>query len=230
MSNKNKRLNKKVRSKYIAVGIIVMTLTLLPPVFALAETGGDTVTLGTDKTFWDADIGDCGKSKWGLVFPIYGSHYDTGNRKATAAVGLPPGLGGATAWAWVGKDFTVQGSGSQAATVRMVGHYYGTIMTAVAALAKVTIELIVKDMTTGGVWKTTIFTFTIGVIYCETWDEDFNDNLTVQFTAGCTYQVRLRVYCMATVGGIGGATSDFGPEDGDNGRDKVQYSYIRITF
>ena len=219
------------RTKLVVLGIIPMLLMLqfmAPLNTARAEVGGDTVMLGVDKYFYNADVGDAGKSSWGWVPMYWGSNHYEPEPKATAAVVVgPAGWGGGEAWAWVGKDFVVQGSGTDYAVIRMSGHIYGAV-TAGGGVSEAWIELLVKDKTTGDEWSTFIFHEYLSGYGSVPVDEDYSKSITVNLTGGHEYLVYLRVKCNAYITLWGEAGADFGPENGDAGY--TNYSQIFIDF
>lgn len=221
----------KSRTKLSILGIIPMLLMLqfvAPINTALAETGGDKVTLGTDKYFYNADTGDAGKSGWGFVPRFWGSHHNDPTPEATAAIVVgPTGYGGGTCWAWVGKDFVVQGSGTDYASIKMTGHIYGA-MSASGGVAEAWIDLIVKDKTTGEEWSTSIYHKKVSGWASIPLDEDYSKGVTVNLKSGHEYLVSLKVKCTAKIWFVGEAGADFGPEDGNGGY--TNYSQIFIDF
>lgn len=193
----------------------------------------DEVQLGHDRVFYNADSGDCGKSRWGVNWPVYyGSHYYISTRKATAAVHVGAGDGGgAEAWAWVGKSFLVTGSGSQTAVIWMQGYYKGYLVTAGlgAGYALVEIDLVIKDLTSGADWEKDIYhkrRTTIPALYPEA---SFEKNQQLTLIAEHAYLVYVKVYCCCEYVGLGGADSWFGPEAGGTDQ-RVEYYSITIDF
>lgn len=191
----------------------------------------DTVYLGTDRTFSNADRGDKGISNSGLAPLWIGCNYDYGSKKDTAATLIGPGgWGGGTAWSWVGKEFYVSGSGSRTANIYITGHYYGLLSAAAGGASDVTIRLVVKDQSNGQQMYTTIYQdHEFGWGWSEV-NNNINQGININLQAGHSYIVYLELVTSATVAGAGEGGSDFGPDDGDYNGEGAWYSSITIDF
>jgi hypothetical protein len=190
-----------------------------------------TVTLGTDATYTTADYGNSGTSSWGLAPSIKGADYVKSSKQARQAVLVGPGgAGGAGAWAWIGKKFTVSGSGSRAANIRMTGHLYGlTSAFETGGSASSEVYLNVKDQTTGTLYSTLVYSDSRSNLGYDVVDQNFNNGVGINLQAGHSYVAYLSVAGSASVTGAGEAGSDFGPQDGDN-EGYVSYSSIVVDF
>jgi len=190
-----------------------------------------SVPLGTDKTFYTADQGSKGESTWGLAPWLYGSDYYLSSKKSEASslVG-PAGYGGVSAWSWVGKQFYVSGTGSQAANIRMAGHMWGLTSAAVGGSSSVEINLILWDASTGTKYSTPIYSKSEGGLGWTEVDSNFNNGLAVTLQGGHYYTALLEVITDASVYATGEAGSDFGRFDGDYSGEGVWYNSITIDF
>jgi|GEM_PF-1220138 len=189
-----------------------------------------TVTLGTDATFTSADSGDSGTSLWGVAPCSKGSDYSTSSKRAREAVLTGPGgYGGGGAWAWVGKSFSVSGSDSRSANIRMSGHLYGLTSAAAGGSSSSDVVLVLRDSTTGTSYSTSIYSESCGGLGWETVDQYFNRGLSVTLQGGHSYIAYLKITGSASTYGIGEAGSDFGPWDGDD-EGYINYSSISIDF
>ena len=190
-----------------------------------------TVTLGTDATFTSADSGDSGTSSWGAAPNFKGSDYSASSKKAreTAVTG-PAGYGGCGAWAWVGKSFTVLGSGSQSANIRMSGHIYGLTSAAAGGSSSSNVDLVLKDLTTGTSYSISIYSKSCGGLGWETVDQNYNKGLSITLQSGHDYIAYLKISGSSSTYGAGEAGSDFGPWDLDDDGECVTYSSIVINF
>lgn len=190
-----------------------------------------SVPLGTDVTFYTADTGNKGKSSWGLAPWWYGSDYylTSGKSEASSLVG-PGGYGGVSAWSWVGKQFYVSGSGSQAANIRMAGHMWGLTSAAAGGSSSVEINLILWDASTGTEYSTPIYRKSEGGLGWTEVNSNFNNGVAVTLQGGHYYTALLEVITDASVYGAGEAGSDFGRFDGDYSGEGVWYNSITIDF
>lgn len=190
-----------------------------------------TVTLGTDATFTNADCGNSGTSYSGIAPNARGADYSTSSRRARESILVGPvGYSQGGAWAWVGKSFSVSGSGSRSANIRMDGHIYGLTSAAAGGASSTNVCLVVKDTTTGSSYSTTIYSQSCGGVGWYEYDQDFNKGISVTLQAGHSYKVYLQVDGSASVYAAGEAGSDFGPFDGDNDGECVRYSSIVVDF
>lgn len=95
------------------------------------EIGGSkTVYLGQDATISDMTTGDKGHSNSGsLLVSANEGVYDTSQDSAGAACEAKGGRGTITAWGYIGRTFTCDGSSSQSANVGFYGDYAGSMET-----------------------------------------------------------------------------------------------------
>lgn len=141
----------------------------------------------------------------------------------------PGGWGGAGAWAWVGKQFYVSGSGSRSANIYMIGHMWGLTSAAGAGSAVSKITLVVLDKNTGTKYTTIVYHKSAGALGWFEVNQDFNHGISVTLMAGRTYVTYILVETQAAVYTVGEAGADFGPQDGD-GAGHVKYYSITIDF
>ncbi|WP_406655767.1 hypothetical protein V7O62_08235 [Methanolobus sp. ZRKC2] len=187
------------------------------------------VILGTDKTFYSADDGDCGKLSWGIIPTDHGCAYSLSTKSSFAGSTVAPiGIGGASAWSWVGQSFYIPGSGSRSANIKMNGEYEGMTFAAAGGASESEITLVVKDTTTGTVYDTVVYSKSTGGAGYYPVDTSFNKGININLQGGHEYLVYLVVETSVSTYGYGGAESDFGPYDGDGG--VVKYSSIEIDF
>jgi hypothetical protein len=188
----------------------------------------DTVYLGTDRTFYDANWGIYWSEQYGTPTDELHSQSYLEDNQAEALVDYNLGGGGAGI-AWVGNQFTVSGSGSQYATISMSGNYTGSIFTAAVfgGSSGVDIVLVVKDDTTGLVSPLNILNTSTGFGDFE-WDQNFNYGMVVNLQANHSYSVYISLTASCGLVGAGFVTSDWGRWD-DIG-EHVNYSYISIDF
>ncbi len=197
--------------------------------FTLAGTG--TVYLGTDTTFYDASHGDSGTSSTGACPFFYGSdYYITANKAEAATVLGPGGYCSKGAWAWIGKSFYVSGSGSQTANIIQRGHIWGLTSAAAGGSSHAEIKFVVKDLTTGAEYSTTIYSKSEGGVGWTEVNRDYTKGITVNLQAGHTYIAYLLVETSGAIYGIGEAGSDFGRQDGDYVGEGAWYYSITIDF
>jgi len=170
--------------------------------FTLAGTG--TVYLGTDTIFYDASHGDSGTSSTGVCPSSYGSdYYITANKAEAATVLGPGGYCSKGAWAWVGKSFYVSGSGSQTANIIQRGHIWGLTSAAAGGSSHAEITFVVKDLTTGAEYSTTIYSKSEGGVGWTEVNRDYTKGITVNLQAGHTYIAYLLVETSGAIYGIG---------------------------
>ena len=191
------------------------------------KTRTSTVTLGTDKTFTDADTWDKDRSWSGVCVPrVVDSDYDYKWAWGTCLLG--PGVGWGAAWAYSGKEFYVSGEGSQSANIIIDGIYDGLTMAAGTCSADTDITFHIYDTTTSADYSTTIYSQSTGVAGYYDVDEDFRKGKSVTLQAGHTYVAFILLETAASMAGVGVSSSDFGPFDGDDG--EVWYYSIEIDF
>lgn len=194
-------------------------------------TAWDPVYLGTDKTFTTADYGNKGSSTWGLAPWFYGSDYYLSlNKDEAASVVGPGGYGGAGAWSWVGKTFSVYGSGSQTANIRTPGYIWGLTTAFAGGSSNSVINLVVKDITTGTAYTTNVYSQSAGGAGWFEVNQPFNNGVTVNLQAGHNYIAYLETQSSAATYGVGEAGSDFGRQDGDYSGEGAWYYSITVDF
>jgi len=189
------------------------------------------VYLGEDATITYAATGDYGTAYWGGVMALYGSDYILTENKARAATVCGPfGVGGAGAWAWVGKSFYVWGSGSQKATIWMEGHLLG-LTSAVLGSAYSKVSLVLYDRTADVRYTAVIYEKLADGAGWFTVDKDFGYGISgVSLQGGHMYTVYLEVRTSAAIYGMGEAGSDFGPQDLDYAGEGVWWYFVTIDF
>jgi hypothetical protein len=190
-----------------------------------------TVTLGRDATFTNADCGNSGTSYSGITPNCKGADYSKSYRRARESILIGcPGYSQGSAWAWVGKSFSVSGSGSRSANIRMAGHIYGLTSAAAGGASSTNIDLIVKDTTTGTSYSTTIYSKSCGGVGWYECNQNFNKGVSVTLQAGHSYKVYMRIDGSTSAYAVAEAGSDFGPFDGDDEGECVKYSSIVVDF
>jgi hypothetical protein len=191
----------------------------------------DTVYLGTDRTFTTADYWNTGTSSWGVAPMWYGAnaYQNTKRDEAASSVG-PGGYGGAGAWAQIGKTWTVSGSGSRSANIRMSGYMYGLTSAFAGGTGNSVINLVVKDLTTGTTYSTNIYNQGAGGAGWYEVNQNFNNGVNVNLQAGHSYAAYLELQTSAAVYGAGMGGSDFGPYDGDYAGEGTYYNSIIVDF
>lgn len=190
-----------------------------------------TISLGSDTTFYDANCGDHGTSRWGLAPAWFGSqHYLSENKVEASSLLGPGGYGGASSWAWVGKSFYVSGSGTKPANIVMRGHIYGLTSAFAGGNSNVEVNLVVYDSTADVRYSTTVYQHSEGGIGWTGVDKDFSNGISVNLQGGHTYLVYVEILTSAAVYGTGEAGSDFGRFDGDYLGEGVWYRSIQVDF
>jgi len=163
-----------------------------------------------------------------------GAGYDLYNRRALVNTwAILMGFCTLEAFATVGQSFTVTGTGSMLASVRMSGHYEGQVHALVAASSSVSIELHVKDMTALTEWSTVIANPSCGAACFIDPNSDFDKSVVAKFDAGHWYIVFLYIYAKASLYAffpiLGEAKVDFGPYDDDSGGGSW-YNWFLVDF
>lgn len=212
---------------------LLMENQITPP--GMVETaeagirGWDTVVLGKDKTFYNADAGNCDAGHNWFVTGIWDSDYYTSSRKAEAATVIgSAGWGSAWAWANIGKFFYVSGDGSRATNLRISGDYEGLLEVLGSANCAVEIEFVLYDYTASSDTRTTILNKSKSLAGLTSYDSSFSRTLPVVLQSGHYYCAYLQVKTSGGYVGAGECSSDFGTQDWDPGY--TRYSYIKVDF
>ena len=193
------------------------------------------ITLGRNVSFGSADCGNFGYSLTGVAPSLYGSDYSSINKytRETVTVG-PGGIGGADAWSYVGRRFSVAANNSttsKIANIRMTGSYKGETTAYAGATSATNITMVVKDLTWGTQSTETIYTKSCSVAQTEsTGLVPFDVNEMFYLKAGHVYLVCVLIEGSSAIYGAGTASSDFGPWDGDNYNEGVYLDRIYVYF
>ena len=139
-----------------------------------------------------------------------------GTSEACVVIG-PAGWGSAWSWAYAGQTLAVTGSGSSYATITMTGAYWGLLSCFASGSASWTIDLIVKDLTSGATFTSNVAHDSSAAFCWREVDTGFSQAMVVNLTASHTYMVHLKVKCSASIKSGGEAGADFGYGDGDGG-------------
>lgn len=196
---------------------------------AEASLSRSTVTLGTDATFYTADWGSTDKGKSQLPVGVWDSDYYLDIKQDEAVSIIGSGFGSAWAYAQVGKQFTVSGTGSQSANIRMSGHISGYLFVILAGSTSVKIDLVVLDETTSTKYTTNILNESRGLAGWDDWYQSFNQGVNVNLQAGHDYTSYLELKVSSGVWTTGAAYSDWGRQDGDSGQ-WAYYNSIVVDF
>lgn len=177
------------------------------------------VYLGTNDTIYDAKNGDAGKYSSGWTPKAWGSSYDLSDDQAEAAIVTGPvGAGSGTAWAWIGREIYVNGSGSQTANIIGRGNITGLLTAGAAAACEGRVNLVVIDYATGGTrYDDVIFSKGDGGYESTSVDDYFNNGMSMVLEGGHGYMVSLELEAEVTLAGSGEGGSDFGDGDYDGG-------------
>ncbi|MGQ9718607.1 MAG: hypothetical protein ACUVWK_01960 [Nitrososphaerales archaeon] len=194
-----------------------------------SPTRAGIVYLGTDKTFTDADKGDHGTWYSGLIAAFYGSNHILSEKKDEAACTGGLGVGAVGAWAWIGKEFYVSGSGSRSANIIVAGHMWGLTSAVGPGSAQSKITFVVLDRTSGTMYTTIIYQQVASGFGWYEVNQDFNNGVGVTLVVGRTYIAYVLVETSISIYVSAEAGADFGPQDGDPGG-YVNYSSITIDF
>jgi hypothetical protein len=138
-------------------------------------------------------------------------------------------LGSAWAYAQVGKQFYVSGSGSQFANIRISGWINGYLLVISAGSTSVTIDFVVWDETTNTKYTTNILNQSRGLVGGDTWNEAFNKGIGMNLESGRNYTAYLQLRVSSGVWGVGASFSDWGDQDGDSGQ-YAKYTDITVDF
>ncbi len=189
--------------------------------------------LGSNETIYDAGSGDSGKSSSGWAPASWGSSYDTTDDQAEAAIvtgGV--GAGNGEAWAYIGREIYVNGSGSSTANIIGRGDINGVLTTGGAAASSVKVSLVVIDYATGGTrYDNEIYSKGDGGYQSRDVNDSFNNGMSMVLEGGHSYMMSLEVDASCTLTGTGEAGSDFGDGDGDGGDTQgVFWTNIEIRF
>lgn len=136
--------------------------------------------------------------------------------QAEAALVCSGGAGSATRMAAVGSKFEVSGTGD--VTINANGWYNGA-MTAAGASTEARIFFELKDETRGSYLTpgSDIFSKSFGAYNAhETGQTYYSQPLHTTLNDGHTYFAYVTVEATVSADGVGEASSDFGPQDGDS--------------
>lgn len=189
--------------------------------------------LGTNDTIYDPNYGDAGKYSSGWTPKAWGSSYDASLDRAEAAVVTgPAGAGSGTAWAWIGREIYINGTGSQTANIIGRGSIVGLLTAAGAASCEGRVTLVVTDYTTGGTrYDDVIFSKGDGGYEDTDVNTTFNNGMSMVLEAGHDYMVSMEVDAEVTLSAAGEGGSDFGGGDGDGvGTQGVSFTSIEFRF
>lgn len=127
-------------------------------------------------------------------------------------------------WGWVGKEFTVNGSGSDTATIVADASISGTIWSASNAASKVKSDFRIYNITDDFTQETSIVDETVSnnIIGEQDVVGDYSKAMTVNLQAGKRYRVVTSLRTAGSVGLAGGCTSDFGPNLDINNLDREE--------
>lgn len=151
------------------------------------------VIKGTDTTFTTTDWGNSAHGGWGTG--KHDANYYTSEKKAEAAVLATSGISSVWAWAQIGKQFYVSGTGGQQADIIIPGWiktFSGNIL---SGSSEMTVTAILWDGTTGQVknsqqiyhWSSQAYPWS------ETKDQSFNSIQNVYLETGHYYTIYLQV-------------------------------------
>jgi len=110
----------------------------------------------------------------------------------------------------------------------MNGYYEGLLSCFGAASASWTLDLIVKDLTTGASFITNVYQDSSQVVCWREYYQSYNRAMVVSLTAGHTYMVHLKIKTAASIKSGGEAGADFGPFDDDGGF--TWYHYFDVDW
>lgn len=189
--------------------------------------GTKSVYLGNDTTL-DAKYGDSGTEKTGIDATWLHSEYDTYDNEMEAISLTSGGYGSATAWAYLGRAFTVEDdSGSEWATISASSYMRGEMNVAFDGTNYGKIELIVKDETEDEVYDDLLFEK--GDYINNDIDRTVRGSVNVDLEAGHTYGVQIETTAEITVDGDAEeASTDFSRED--DGDDRTTWEEVKISF
>jgi hypothetical protein len=189
----------------------------------------DIIYLNSPHQIITANFGDSGGSK--SLSSGGWSDYNKANRSCSAyslGAGFVFVAGSANYWAKVGKIFDVQQgtyiSSSRAATITVNGNYSGRVMAAILATSNAKLKVVVTDNGTV-VASFEIFNESGAVVTWDSFNDSFNESLTVTLWAGHTYCVYLHLETSATAAILGSAGADVG-----EGGKYAGYGGIDISF
>jgi hypothetical protein len=194
-----------------------------PPDVSILAT---TVPIGTDTVIYTFDVGNKGGSQSGLA--SYGANYSAPGKWADVSV-QAYGIGSAGAWAWVGPQVYISGTGSRTANVVFYGSYAGSLFSGLSSTTTGKVRVSIWDYTLGAeingsvVWEGTASNW-------QTINAAGPITAVVQCTlqAGHTYAFRFGVSTSTTAYGLTNTYSDFwnngsGPEGVDGNRVLVDF-------
>lgn len=167
-----------------------------------------------------------GKS-WFPIGKWQADAYVPGTAEAVTVLG-PAGFGSAWAWGYAGQTVKVTGSGGAYAVITMNGYYEGLLSCFGSASAAWTLDLIVKDLTTGTTFTENIYHDGSQVVCWREYREFYNRSLVVFLKAGHTYMVHLKIHTSASIKSGGEAGADFGPFDDPGGF--TWYHYFDVDW
>lgn len=199
-----------------------------PPAFPLY--------LGKDSTIRFANDGGASHECEQRGAIINDSHDHTGLQEVTAVtLGMVVGKGKAEAW--VGYAFKAKGAKGESASAKIAMDVTGSgqMMAVGVGVSDVLIEMRVKDHTTGSLETMKIFedNATGPYTFNNRNQDDFDAKtpaITTILSDGHRYGVYLYLRTQAQFFSEGGASADWGPEDGDDGGHGVRYSQISFEF
>jgi len=201
--------------------------------YEIAPCASQPVYLGVNTSFNAADYRNSGTSKWGISKKVVNSSAATYNNTVQTFAFTYPGVGGCSAWAYVGQKFHIIGQGSQTANIRMVGSYNGTTEALGGGTGNTKITLVVKDLTTGTAYTEEIYDETVSALGVKQVKRTFNSGKSVMLQAGHEYVAYILLEGSGAAVTLGEGGSDFGPWDYgpyDPPNEGARYSRIYIDF
>ncbi|ABB14073.1 hypothetical protein [Carboxydothermus hydrogenoformans] len=154
----------------------------------VSAMSANTVYLGSDATFYVADMGNKGHSTFGIAGASerYSSYTIDSHTWTT-------GLGSASSWAYIGKTIYVSGAGSKGAYIRFKGSYSGsTVPGFLGGIAGAEVKVTVYDVTAGSqIGSSTILLVNDSIgIGSQFTNVPINLSIYVVLQAGHTYCLR----------------------------------------
>lgn len=168
----------------------------------------DTIELGQDTTLSANNKHDSGTTS---VFGDKKAEVRIGSDQLHCeVVGTIGQVGTATAWAWVGDEFEVTGSGDNNCTITPSTYYSGTLWAAAAADSRVKINFTLNNLDGPEEWDEVILDEVVTGVGELNLIDTRNDSINVNLNSGDRYRLKVKCEVSSTVAVEGGSTADFG--------------------
>lgn len=190
------------------------------------------INVGENDFISDMAFGWTDKSHSGdIILASSGKRANLGADQAEAAIITTSGFGSATRTAAIGCKFVPNGTGD--VQLHAKGWYNGFMTAAASAGFDARIHFHVKDATTDSIISDGSDIYSKSASYAKTVDTGktwFDEYLQMTLNDGHTYYGYLVLEASVNAAGEGGASSDFGPQDGDDDNPDQCARFLQLDF